>query len=141
MPAQRQNPLLRGRVSDDGTRILWHGVDGKRFETIKKFLKGQEIDIVLAKHAKKRSGRQNRYYRGVVVEMIAEAAGYSTNEEAHDALRIHFLRVHHDDRPPTIKSTSQLTTQEFEDYLAKCRQLAAEMWGIYIPEPNEAPPE
>jgi hypothetical protein len=137
----RTNPLLKGRVSDDGTRILWHGLDGKRFDTVKKHLAGEEVEITIGRLRKKRSGKQNRYYRGIVVEMIAEAAGYSTNEEAHDALRIHFLRKHHDERPATIRSTTELTTSEFEEYLSKCRQLAAEMWGIYIPLPNEVPAE
>ncbi len=137
----RQNPLLRGRVSEDGTRILWDGLDGKRFDVIKKHLAGEQIEVVIGKRKKKRSLRQNAYMWAVVNPMIAEAAGYSTAEEAHDALRMHFLLVHNEERPDTIRSTTELTTVEMEEYLAKCRQLAAELWGIYIPEPNEVPPE
>lgn len=38
---------------------------------------------------------------------------------------------------PTIGSTTELTTVEFNEYCEKVRGLAAEMWGIYVPEPNE----
>lgn len=137
MPPLRQNPLLKGRVSEDGTRILWHGVDGKRFDVVKKHLAGQEVEITIGRLRKKRSLKQNAYLWSVVNPMVAEAAGYSTPEEAHDALRMHFLLKHGDLPMPTIGSTTELTTVQFEEYCAKIRQLAAQMWGLYIPEPNE----
>ncbi len=139
MAVLRKNPLLRARVSDDGTRIEWATVEGKRWDVIKRHLKGQEVAITIGRWQKKRSLSQNAYYWPHVVAPIAEAAGYSTSEEAHDALRLHFLLKHGDLPMPTIGSTTELTTVEFEEYLAKCRQLAAEMWGLYIPLPNEVP--
>jgi len=36
----------------------------------------------------------------------------------------------------TIRSTADLTTAEFETYLAQIKQLAAE-YGCYVPDPNE----
>jgi hypothetical protein len=118
---------------------VWQGIDGKRWEAVKTFLEGQEVEITIGRRRKRRSLAQNSYYWGVVVEAIAEAAGYSTAEEAHDALRLHFLEKHRDGQMPTIRSTAELTTVEFEDYVAKCRQLGAEMFGIYIPDPLEVP--
>lgn len=84
----------------------------------------------------KRSTQANAYYWGVVVEMVAEACGYS-KEEAHEALK-HHLRF-----DPTlgplglVKSTTADTTAEFQRYLEDCRRFAAETLGIYIPEPHE----
>jgi hypothetical protein len=135
MPAPRQNPVLRARIEQG--RVSWQGIDGKRFDALKIHLEGEDVEITLQKLRRQRSGRQNRYYWGVLVAMIAEAAGYSTPEEAHDALRLHFLQKHDDGQMPTIRSTTELTTAEFEEYQSKCRQLATEMFGIYVPEPNE----
>lgn len=132
------NPILRARI--ESGRVVWQGIDGKRWDTVKRFLEGKEVDISIGPHRKKRSVNQNSYYWGVVVAMIAEAAGYPTPEEAHDALRLHFLGQHREGQLPTMKSTAELSTTEFEDYLSHCRQLASEMFGLYIPEPNEVDP-
>jgi hypothetical protein len=130
------NPTLRARI-DDGGRVVWHGYEGKRWEAIKRFLTGAEVDITIGRHRKKTSPRQRRYYWAVIVAMIAEAAGY-TPEEAHDALRRQFLTIHGDTALPTVRSTEDLTTTEREQYHEDCRRLGAETYGIYIPDPNEA---
>jgi hypothetical protein len=135
MATPRQVPILRARIEQ--ARVVWAGIDGKRFDALKRHLEGQDVELTLQKRRKKRSLKQNSYYWPVVVGMIQEAAGYLTDEEAHDALRMHFLQKHEDGQLPTVRSTTELTTVEFEEYLSKCRQLGAEMYGIYIPEPNE----
>lgn len=138
MPSLRTNPLLRGRVSEDGTRIIWNGLDGKRFDVVKKHLAGQEVEVTIGRKRKKRSMNQLRYYWAVPVAIIAEAAGY-TPEETHEALKWRFLKVHGESEFPTVRSTSELTTVEFEEYLAKIKQLAAEVYSEYVPDPNEVP--
>ncbi len=139
MPAPRINPLLHARIEHGN--VVWLGIDGKRFNAVKKFLEGAEVGITIERWKKKRSLKQNAYYWSVVTPMIAEAAGYLTPEEAHDALRMHFLLKHGDTPMPTIGSTTELSTTEFEEYLSKVRQLAAEMFGLYIPLPSEVPEE
>ncbi len=99
-------------------------------------LEGRRFEVTIRRERKKRSLNQNSYYWGIVVAMIAEAAGYEP-EEAHEALKWELLRVHDDTRLPTVRSTADLTTVEFEDYMARCRRLGAEVYGIYIPDPNE----
>jgi hypothetical protein len=136
--ARPQNPILHGRI--EGGRIAWHGVDAKRWTTMLKFLEGQDVEITIGRRPKRRSLSQNRYMWGVVYAMIAEAAGY-TPEEAHEALKWRFLRHHGDGPIPTVRSTTDLTTTEMEEYLAQCRQLAAELFGLYIPDPNEVLPD
>ena len=134
----RQSALFRGRI--EGGEVKFRGVDGARWAKLKTHLEGQEVDITLDRHAAKRSGAQNRYYWGVVVKMIAEAMGELCQESAHDALRVQFLRVPAvEGKLPTIRSTTDLTTAEFEDYLMRCKVLASKMFNIYIPDPNEVP--
>ena len=127
-------PILRGRIENG--KFVWAGLDAKRWEDQRRFLEGKEVEVTIQRLRKRRSLNQNAYMWGVVVAMIAEAAGYES-EEAHDALKIRFLTIHGDTALPTVRSTTDLTTTEFEEYLSKCRQLGAEMYGIYIPEPNE----
>jgi len=135
MPPLRQNPLLRARIQ--GGKVVWHGTDGKRWDAVKAHLEGEDVAITIGRWQKKRSLKQNRYLWAVVNPMVAEASGYETAEEAHDALRMHFLLKHGDMPLPTIGSTTELSTTEFEEYCSKVRTLAAKMFGIYIPLPGE----
>jgi hypothetical protein len=135
MPALRQTPLLRAHI-DENCNVVWHGIDGKRWQTIKEFL-NKDVEISIGPYRKIRSGRQNRYYWKAIVATLQEAMGCTTKEEAHDVLRLHLLVEHHDEGPATIKSTATMTTVETEEYYARCRQVIAEWFGIYVPLPNE----
>lgn len=106
MKTLRQNPLLRATIEPETLRVVWRGVDGKRWEAVKKFLAGQEVEITIGRYQKKRSLKQNRYLWGVVNKMVAEAGGFRTAEEAHDALRMHFL-LKHGDLPICRRSAAQ----------------------------------
>ena len=99
-------------------------------------LEDKPVTVTVAKTSKKRSSNQNRYYWGVVAKLVAEATGYTT-DEAHDALRWQFLKKVADGMPDTVKSTKELTTAEFEDYMTEIRQWASVALSCYIPEPNE----
>lgn len=99
-------------------------------------LEGKRVYSTVAKVTKSRSGSQNRYYYGVPVKLLSELTGYS-HGEMHDALRWKFLRVHRDGMPDTVRSTTDLTTAEFEDFLTNVRQWAAVEMGCYIPLPHE----
>lgn len=94
---------------------------------------------------KNRSGNQNRYYWSVVIELISEHTGF-TREEIHEILKHKFLRrtiwiPHNADGVKEMnviaRSTTDLTTKEFEEFLSSIRGWAAICLGISIPEPNE----
>ncbi len=121
-------PQFRLTVSEGKTDIA------KEFVDYTKTLKDGDYLISVKKQTKVRSNNQNSYYFGVVVKMIAEEVGYTPNE-THEALKHKFLSEHGEF--PRIKSTSELTTVEFEDYLAKVRMFGSEFCNLYIPLPNE----
>jgi hypothetical protein len=98
-------------------------------------LKPGTYDVVIKKHEKQRSNQQNRYYHGVVCRMITDETGL-TPDETHEALKIKFLPKHHD-LLPTVKSTTKLSTIEFQAYIAEIVMWAAEFLQLIIPEPNE----
>jgi hypothetical protein len=98
-------------------------------------LEGKEVDIVVRKHKKNRSNNQNAYYFGVVIKILSEDLGYS-DDEMHSALKMMFLQDNLR-KIPTLRSTASLSTTEFEEYLEKIRQWAAQELSCVIPLPNE----
>ncbi len=101
------------------------------------FLRNSDVEVSIGRRRKSRSARQNRYYWAVIIPMLQEAAGYRRAEEMHDALKIHFLLDRSNPGLPTVRSMRELSTTETEEYYAQCRQLGDELYGIYIPLPNE----
>lgn len=91
-----------------------------------------------------RSGQQNRYYWGVVIELLSEHTGFD-REEMHEVLKHKFLRktvwIHKKDgveeQSVITKTTTSLTTKMFEEYLSQIRQWASADLGLFLPEPNE----
>ena len=83
-----------------------------------------------------RTNLQNRYYWGQVVAIPARESGY-LDDEMHSAFKMMFLKKSEDrTKPPTVKSTATLTTQEFSEYVEKCRQWCAEN-GYDVPNPGD----
>ena len=100
--------------------------------------RGQMVAVTVDKLRKKRSSDQNRYYWGVVIEMIAAECGYRSGEEKeaiHLEMKRRFLPTNGPLRLPA--STEKLSTAEFAEYVEAVKRWAAEYLKIYIPEPNE----
>jgi hypothetical protein len=126
---------FKAKVTEEGKLLVYNQ---KVFWAYMKRLAGHDVvvDIYLGRAV--RSQPQNRYYWGVVVAILAEECGYQ-REEMHEALKWKFLRLEDPDHPiPTVRSTTDLTTQEFEEYLEQIRIWAASELGVVIPMPNEA---
>jgi len=98
-------------------------------------LESKYVHVTIKKRQKKRSNPQNNWYWACVVAIPAEHFGYLP-EEMHDAYKLMFLKEGNPDKPVTLKSTTRLSTVEFNEYVEKCRQWCAEQ-GIYIPNPDE----
>lgn len=101
-----------------------------------KSLEGKIIVATLAKLSKPRTNPQNKYYWGVVVDMIQKELGDERKEDTHDALRLMFL-MDNSSKIPRLKSTTQLNTVEFKEYLESIVRWAASFLEMYIPDPNE----
>jgi hypothetical protein len=113
--------------------------------TALKEFEGKEVTITIAKKKKSRSTQQNRYYWGALLPIVRDVfreAGHSvTIEETHLMLRAKFLNeplplgedgefIDH------IKSTSALTTTQFNEYIDDIRGMIFEYFNIDIPLPN-----
>jgi len=99
-------------------------------------LSGKRAVVTVEAETRKRSNNQNKYYHGVVVEILRRYCGYLP-DEMHLALREKFLSVVDNRGLKKIRSTTSLTTAEFEEYTASIRTWAATDLGVDIPEPGE----
>ena len=97
------------------------------------------VQLTIDRRKTPRSMRQNRYYWGVVIQVLLDFMGDvepGADEDLHRALCSMFL-TDKAYKIPKIKSTSSLSTKEFEDYLEKIRIWAAKDLQVVIPLPNE----
>jgi len=97
---------------------------------------------------KARSIRQNAYYHGICVPLVREGlqeVGYEdirTNEQAHEVLKMLFLKKQvvvkgTGECLEYMRSTTDLSTIEFMEYIERIIQFGAEDLGIRIPYPSE----
>lgn len=112
-----------------------------------KSFEGQNILITIQKQKKTRSNPQNAFYYGVVVPIMQQClkdAGYlMTNEQIHEMLKLRFLKESILVNEQTgeylerIKSTTELSTIEFMEYILEIQKFAVEYFNTVIPDPNE----
>lgn len=113
-------------------RLVFNNPDG--FEKYLLRLNDKSVDVVVRLPRKDRTNPQNRYMWGVVYGLLSEYTGY-TPSEIHDSMRMLFLQDNLR-KIPTLRSTTELTTVEMENYLSQIKQWAAEQ-GVIIPDPNQ----
>lgn len=115
-----------------------------RFLVALQRMRDGEVFVTVTRRTATRSLQQNRWYWGVIVELLSEHTGYRP-EEIHDVLKAKFLpkRLAIADGNGAIKgefviggSTTRLNTLEFGEYCEAVRQWALEELGVVIPDPE-----
>lgn len=114
-------------------------------------LDGKEMVLVLKDKVKERSRAEEKFYRGVVVPMIAEEMGASL-QPTHEMLAKFFLTV--EEKTPAgyrfsrVQSTTELSDKAYRKFWNDCIKWAAlptdddglsvdSGLSLYIPMPNE----
>lgn len=101
-------------------------------------LEGKPIELTLQKKRTIRSLTQNSYYWGVVVEILSDHFGYFP-DEMHMALKYKFLQEHPQNSSLVkIRSTANLSRDEFTGYVNRIILWAATEYQIYIPDSTQA---
>lgn len=107
-------------------------------------LRDGEVRVTVARQQATRSGQQNRWYWGVIVELLSEHTGYSP-DEIHEVLKAKFLpkRLAIADGNGEIRgefviggTTTRLTRVEFGEFCEAVRRWAAEELHVVIPDPE-----
>jgi hypothetical protein len=139
------------------TTIIGIVANGKFIPNSKEYFKkafenyeGKTIEISLKVWNKNRSSPQNRYYWGVVIELIKNYINDLGNDfdsdTIHELLRSLFLKqkkeiVNKESGEVTIieyiQSTTKLSTIEFETYLENCKRYAVETFDLIIPDADK----
>lgn len=129
---------------DDAENISIPGLS----KEIKRRFKGGDFVVTLAKNSRKRSTSQNAWIWGVAYPLLADHLGYDHHE--HERLHYDLLSVRFGTKavapllpgaPPRIepqRTSSELTTKEFSDYMDWLVRYAATEFGVVIPLPDDA---
>lgn len=137
--------LFLGFCDDTGAWGFKHPEDVDRF--IAEQFRGKDFSLDIKAATRKRSLAQNRFLWGHALPLIAEHLGYDHHE--HDRLHYDLLSVRFGTQailpmvpgaPPRIvpsKTSSELTTVEFAEYLEWLVRYAAEHFGVVIQLPDE----
>ena len=95
-------------------------------------LEGQRIELTIRKERHTRSLRQNKYYWGVIIEILSDNFGYE-KEEMHEALKFKFLKKHGDTDLVTVGSTAKFSTAKFTEYIDEIIRWASTEYQVVIP--------
>ena len=98
---------------------------------------GKDVEISIKSLSRKRSLNQNDYYWGVVIPYLLSVI-QTDKDSLHHYIKTEFL-ADYSTPIPTVKSTTDLTTVEMEEFLTRVRNWASSEYGLYIPLPNENP--
>ncbi len=112
------------------------------------FLATQEMEAIFEVKGYKssRSIEQNRYYWGVVIDILANELWY-TPEDMHKEIKKKFLiwnelfkqlEKQQQELLLTAVTTTTLNTKQFEELMTNIRQWSSIKLSINIPTPNEA---
>ena len=97
-----------------------------------------KVRIIVEKERGTRTKQQNRYYWGIVLSLIAEHMG-ERPEDLHEILKSKYLRrkrVWRGGEITILRSTADLTSDEFGEYIDQCIQEGSEL-GVVIPMPDK----
>jgi hypothetical protein len=109
-----------------------------------KRMRDGEVRISIERKTATRSHQQNRWYWGVIVELLSEHTGY-TPDEIHEVLKAKFIpkRIAFADGNGEVKgefvvggTTVRLDKNEFSAYCRDIQQWAADELGVVIPDPE-----
>jgi hypothetical protein len=128
-------PIFRGKVvsgklvfNDKDTFDLWLG----QFE-------GKEVEVTAQQRRDARSIQQNKYLWGIVYEAVADTTGFEP-EEVHDIFKRKFLSYSKPYKGKSYrftKSTTELNSLQFSEYIEKIKMFSAKELSCYIPDAGE----
>jgi hypothetical protein len=116
----------------------------EQMRTALKRMRDCEVFVTITPQRAARSQQQNRWYWGVIVELIADHTGY-TPDEIHEILKAKFVpkKLAISDGNGEIvgefvigSSTTKLDKNAFGEYCEAIRRWAASDLGVVIPDPD-----
>lgn len=135
-------PVFNGVVTPDG-RLELDGIEAIQRKRYLRSLAGRRIGIVIRERRAQRSSNQNAWLWGIALPLLADELGYDEHE--HETLHYALLgecfgHVYDPRSGQTVlaKTSSQLNTKEFADYMEWLVRWAATEHNCRIPLPGES---
>lgn len=134
---------FNGTVNEHGVLHIVHRA--KFDEGLKRFA-GKDIELTVQKKKSYRSNPQNRYYWGIIVELVMQGMNDTGNEmnkqETHEFIKANFnyKEIVNEDTGEVFRatlSTTALTKSEFSEMVEKIKRFSAEYLNVVIPDANE----
>jgi hypothetical protein len=110
---------------------------------------GQEVILTIQKARKSRTNPQNRFYWGVVLQLVQSGLKDATGE-FRSVENIHYnillkmfapeneiVNIETGECITEKITSSEMTTTQFAEYIMEIQKWSAEFLGINIPNPNE----
>jgi hypothetical protein len=102
-----------------------------------------KVRVEMCQHRPRRTDRQNRYYWPCFVmpfcAFLKEQGDAVTDTDAHEVLKGQFLRdtkTIKGRKVEYVRSTTKLSTSEFNEYLDQCAAFLASYCDIIVPSPD-----
>lgn len=132
---------LTGHITDEGKLTIHNRIAVEEWAAQNP---GRNILVKFEKRGSKRSMPQNRYYHGIVVQMVMmglrEIGYFLSHDETHFFLKQKFNPVQVPNRDGVAielpGTTTQLNKFEFSEYIERIAQFAAEYLNVTIPPAN-----
>ena len=123
-------------------------VNRKGFDSDMADLEGKRLLLKVKLYRRSRTNKQNSYYHGCVIPYVKDGLvdmGFDRHllsaENVHELLKNKFLKEdvgnEHGEFITVTRSTTDLTTTEFMDFIAEIQKWALTFLGIYLPDPGE----
>ena len=122
--------VINGNINPDDPDVF--GIWIAQFE-------GKEIEITVQQRRDIRSIQQNKYLWGIVYEAVADTTGFEP-EEVHDIFKRKFLSYSKPYKGKSYrftKSTTELNSLQFSEYIEKIKMFSAKELSCYIPDAGE----
>lgn len=115
------------------------GIPKKKLAQQLKHFEGKSIELTIRKKKKYRSIQQNRVW-WMYMNILSDELGYD-KDTMHEICKMKFLKSEAVNEKTEevyqyVKSTSALSTTEFQDLFQSLYAWASETFGIVLPEPN-----
>ena len=130
--------LFELAVTENCGKLAWTDEDVRK---LKAFLRrtgaGARVEVYLREKRHARTMPQNRYYWGVLLAAIAGETGHPS-EDLHEIFKAKFLprsyALFNGKEHQFVKSTTELSKQEFTAYLHQVRAFAESELGVLVPD-------
>ena len=100
-----------------------------------------EYEMIIRKKFNKKSRKQDGWYFGLVLPMLADAMGDTDLAYVHACMKNRFLTITKTDKKGVEhKATgryAKLNTEQAGNFIEKVRQFTSEFYSIDIPEPDK----